>query len=65
MAYFLWVICTWESVAIATNKANVDWAPPTLTRMLWTLRDHGPWASMIVGAFSAWMYWHLLIEGRT
>jgi hypothetical protein len=64
VGYFLFLICTWEAVALAAQRLGFDWAPPTITNAMWELRDHGPWAAMIVGAFSAWLYWHLLIEGR-
>jgi hypothetical protein len=61
VGYFLWLICTWESLALALQKFGIN-AIPTITQTITPFRDHGPWLAMAVGAFNAWVFWHLLVE---
>lgn len=54
---FLSLILLYEVAAL--------WTPlPTYTELAHEYRDKGPWVAMIVGAFSAWLYFHLLLEGK-
>lgn len=63
MGYILWLICGWEFFALTLNRLGIHWLP-TITDVVTPLRDAGPLVPMIVGAFTAWLWFHLLVEGR-
>lgn len=65
MGYLIWAISTWESVALATQKLGLKWAPPTVSEAMWRLVAHGgPWAAMITGSATSWLWYHFFLERR-
>ena len=59
MRWFVLSLCLYEAAALITNQR---WFPTVTT----IVHDHRDNAAVVVavGAFTAWVYYHLLLEGR-
>ena len=59
MRVFVLLLCLYEAAALITNQR---WFPTVTT----FVHDHrgNSITVVLVGAFTAWIYYHLLLEGR-
>ena len=53
----VWLGCTYESIALLTKL-------PTVSEMMWKLRDKHPVGAFLVWAFTGLAAWHFIADGK-